>query len=76
MNISEINPNTLAACSIDVILPSRNLINFYVLEYFTFSFVDRDIILYINADRSVSTVIFTKEIPDMLIKTKQIVCPF
>ena len=71
MNISEINPNTLAAHSIDIILLSRNLINFYVLEYFIFSFVDRAIILYINEDRCVSTIIFTKEIPGMLIKPKQ-----
>lgn len=63
MNISEINPNTLAACSIDFILPSRNLINFLVLEYFTFSFVH-------YADRSVNIVISTKEIQEMLIKPR------
>lgn len=75
MNISEINPNTLAASSIDFILPSRSFINFYVSEYFAFSFVDQAIILYLNAERSVTTIIFTEEIPDMLIKPKQIIHP-
>lgn len=65
MNVSEINPNTLAACSIDFILPSRNLINFPVLEYFTFSFVH-------YADRSVNTMISIKGIEEMLIKPRHV----
>lgn len=75
MNIPDINANTLPDCLMGFIVPSRNLIICYVLEYFTSSFADQVIIFYINADRNVSTRIFTKEIPAMLIKSKQTVCP-
>lgn len=69
MNIPEINPDTLAACSVDFILPSRVLTNFCALEYFTFSVVDRAIFLDVNADRSVGAV-FTEEMPGMLMKPR------
>lgn len=74
MNLSEINPNTLADCSTAFIIPSRSFINFYVSEYLTFSFVDLAI-LYVNPNGSITTVVLTKEIPDVLMKTKHIMCP-